>query len=64
MINKIAKHIGLLVFAIIFLAMPVLMTLSVIYNWGFFWGWLLGTAVGLEIIVIVLFLGVYINDNW
>lgn len=53
---KIARYIGLSVIAIIFLAVPSLFTLAIVFDWGFFLGWLLGALLGIEIPIAIFIL--------
>ena len=57
-IIKIAKYIGLTVIAIIFLAVPSLLALSIVFDWGLFLWFLLGALFVIEIFSIV-----FIVDN-
>ena len=53
-LTKYAKYIGFTVIAIIFLAVPALFTLAIVYDWGFFLGFLLAALSAIEIFAIVL----------
>jgi len=50
---KCAKYIGLTLISIVFLAMPVLLALSIILKWGMWLPFLLGLLVVSEIILII-----------
>lgn len=51
---EVAKYIGLSVIAIMFLAVPSLLTLAIVFDWGFFLGLVLASLSVVEIFAVVL----------
>ena len=50
---KFAKNVGLTVFAIVFLAVPALLVLSIVFNWGVLLIYLFAALVACEILLFI-----------
>ena len=61
---EFAKYVGLTFFAIVFLGIPVLLTLSVIFNWGLPFTIILGVVVVIEMLLFVIFVGTLADEHF
>lgn len=60
---EFAKYIGFTVIAVIFLAVPSLLTLAIVFDWGFLLGLLLGGLCAVEVFTVVFILE-NLSEEW
>ncbi len=57
------KNVGLTIFAAVFLAMPALAVLSVIFSWGLPFTIILGLIVFVELLLFVIVVGALADED-
>ena len=60
---EFAKYVGLTLFAVVFLAMPSLLVLSIVFNWGITVSILLAGAVLIEILLFVMAIETLVDEG-
>ena len=54
--NNFAKYLGLTILGILYLSIPALFTLCIVFDWGGFLGWLFTVLLVVEVILFVFVL--------